>query len=347
MAETKDDDRWSNSGRILKASLVVAAVAILLLVLWTLSNVLLLVFASILVAILLSSIADPIQRLTTFPRAAALAVSVGLVAIFIAGFLTLLGAEISSEIQGLLAEFPALLQSLGDQLGIENLSQMVAERIEGFLSRGDTMLNFAGLTFTIFDMVLSFALVIVAGIYFAANPDTYRNGFLSLFPDGPRDNVGRTLDLSGKALRYWLIGQLVAMTIIGFLSWLGLTLLGVPSALALGFIAGVTDFVPVIGPIFGAIPAVLIAFSVSPTTALWVIGLYVLLQQIEGNIVQPLIQKKAVNLPPALTLFSLIGFGALLGPMGILLATPLAVVAIVATKQLYVRKISSESDPET
>jgi len=104
----------------------------------------------------------------------------------------------------------------------------------------------------------------------------------------------------------------------------------------------VTDFVPIVGPIFGAVPAVLLGFSISPTTALWVIALYLLIQQIEGNVVQPIVQRRAVDLPPALTLFALVAFGVLFGPLGVVFATPLAVVALVAVKQLYVSDILGE-----
>jgi predicted PurR-regulated permease PerM len=132
------------------------------------------------------------------------------------------------------------------------------------------------------------------------------------------------------------------MAIVGTLSAIGLTILGVPSPIALGFIAAVTDFVPIVGPIFGAIPAVLIALSVSPFTALMVVGLYVVIQLVEGNVVQPLVQSQAVDLPPALTLFALIAAGVLFGPLGVVLATPLAVVALVAIKLLYVRETLGE-----
>lgn len=343
MADEGQRDRPAvRSGEIAKTVLVVAGIAILLLLLWQLSGVILLVFASILVAILLRSFAGPIERYTPIRSPWSLILGVLIIIIFVLGFSVLLGTQIETQIRELITQLPELWTSLEEQLGVVDLGQTISDRIAEFLSRGETVANVAGLTLTVADVLLSGALVIVAGIYIAARPTAYRNGFLSLFPTRARDRVGLAADKSWHALRYWLIGQLIAMAIIGVLTAVGLYILGVPSALALGFIAAVTDFVPIVGPIFGGIPAVLLAFSISPTTALWVIGLYLLIQQIEGNVVQPLVQRRAVDLPPALTLFALITFGVLFGPLGVVFATPLAVVVMVSVKQLYIHDILGE-----
>ena len=326
------------AGSILKLTIIV----ILVIVLWQLSSVVLLAFAAILVAVMLRSIADPLARHTPLGPTAALVTTVLLIVMFVAAFLVLLGTQISAQLQALVTQIPDLVSSLGKQLGIADLERSIAEKLQAFITRGETVLDVAGITLTVLDAILTVAIVLIAGIYLAARPATYRRGFLLLWPGQSRPAIGEAMDASATALRHWLLGQLAAMTIVGILSGVGLALLGVPSALALGFIAAVTDFVPIVGPIFGAIPAVLLGFSVSPITALWVVGLYVLIQQIEGNLVQPLVQSSAVDLPPVVTLFALIAFGVLFGPLGILLATPLAVVAMVCVKVLYVRETLHE-----
>ena len=128
------------------------------------------------------------------------------------------------------------------------------------------------------------------------------------------------------------------MVVVGALTGLGLWALGIPGALALGIIAGLLDFVPIVGPILAAIPAILLGFTVSPQMALATAALFVVVQQIEGNILLPLIQQRTVDLPPVLLLFSLFGIGTLLGPAGVLLAAPLTVVAFVLVKRLYVQE---------
>jgi predicted PurR-regulated permease PerM len=330
--------RWDPSTLILRLAVAV----VLLLVLWQLGGVLLLAFAAVLIAVGLTSIVDPLERHTPLGEGAALAVAILLLLAVIAGFFALLGAQIAGQLRELATQIPDLVSSFGERFGIADFDETVAERLREFLASDSTVFNIAGMTLTVLDVAATIGLVFTAGIFIAARPRSYRRGFLLLWPSRMRPQIAETVDTGGTALRYWLMGQFVAMAIVGTLSTIGLTLLGVPSALALGFIAAVTDFVPIVGPIFGAVPAVLIAFSISPTLALWVIGLYVVIQLLEGNLVQPLVQSRAVDLPPAVTLFALVAAGVLFGPLGIVLATPLAVVTLVAVKVLYVRHTLGE-----
>jgi len=128
------------------------------------------------------------------------------------------------------------------------------------------------------------------------------------------------------------------MVIVGTLISIGLTVIGLPSALALGFLSGVAEFIPILGPILAAVPAILIAFSEDRQTVFWVIGLFVAVQQLEGYAIMPLVQRRAVHLPPVLTILSIVGFGILLGLPGIVMAAPLAVTLMVAVQRLYVRE---------
>jgi predicted PurR-regulated permease PerM len=329
---------WHPSQFVIRLALAV----VLLLVLWQLGGVLLLAFAAVFVALGLKSLADPIARHTPLGDGSSLAVAILVLVAFVGAFFVLLGAQIAGQLRELAEQIPDLLASLGERLGIADFEETVAERLRHFLASDSTVFNIAGMTLTVLDVAATIGLVFAAGVFIAARPRTYRHGFLLLWPKRMRTEITETVDAGGTALRYWLIAQLTAMAIVGTMSTIGLTLLGVPSALALGFIAAVTDFVPIVGPIFGAVPAVLIAFSISPTLALWVIGLYAVIQLLEGNVVQPLVQSQAVDLPPAITLFALVAAGVLFGPLGVVLATPLAVITLVAVKILYVRHTLDE-----
>jgi predicted PurR-regulated permease PerM len=141
---------------------------------------------------------------------------------------------------------------------------------------------------------------------------------------------------SERALRLWLKGQAIAMVVVGLMTGIGLWLLGMPSAFVLGLLAGLLEFIPFAGPIISAIPAILLALVVGPEMALWVGLLYLFVQQFEGNVLSPMIQQYAVDLPGVVLLFSLIGFGILFGTLGVILAAPLAVVTLVLVKRLYV-----------
>ncbi|SCB03150.1 hypothetical membrane protein [Xanthomonas translucens pv. translucens DSM 18974] len=158
------------------------------------------------------------------------------------------------------------------------------------------------------------------------------------------DVADEALSASGQVLRAWLGGQFLAMLVIGSLTGLGLWLLGVPVALGIGLLTALLDFIPIVGPIVAAVPAVLLGFTVSPQVALGALLVFVVLQQLEGHVLQPLIQARAVDLPPALLLFSLFGIGVLFGPMGVVLAAPLTVVLYVLVKHLYVHHALDDAD---
>jgi predicted PurR-regulated permease PerM len=196
-------------------------------------------------------------------------------------------------------------------------------------------------TVTVFGGLADLVLVLVLAVYLAADPATYRKGFLALLPPGMRGDVGDAFTDAGHALRRWLGGQLVAMCVVGVCIGLGLWIAGVPLALPLGILSGVLDFVPFIGPLLAAIPGLLIAFAKSPTVALYAIAVYVVVQFIEGHLVVPIVQKRAVALPPALTLVAIVMFGIIFGIVGLFFAVPLTVVTVILVQRLYVAKLAA------
>jgi len=149
----------------------------------------------------------------------------------------------------------------------------------------------------------------------------------------------------GEALHAWLLGQFAAMVMVGTITGAGLALIGVPSWLALGLLAGVLEFVPILGPIAAAVPGLLMALSQGWDSFLLTAALYVLVQQLEGNLIIPLVLRRAVSLPPVLTIFAVVAFGTLFGWMGILLAAPLTVLAFTLVMKLWVRDTLEEEVP--
>ncbi|MFN3537149.1 MAG: AI-2E family transporter, partial [Brevundimonas sp.] len=203
---------------------------------------------------------------------------------------------------------------------------------------------FAGLVASV---IAELMLVIFAGLFLALNPQSYKAGFVRLFRKRSArtaDTVGKAFDVSGTGLRRWLLGQLAAMVAVGVVTGLGAWAIGLPSPLALGMIAGVMEFVPIVGPIVATIPALLLAATMGPEMILWTLLLYLVIQQIEGNLIMPLVQKRMVSLPPVIALFSILIFAALFGPLGVLLATPLAVVVFVLIKGVYLDEPISDKD---
>jgi predicted PurR-regulated permease PerM len=231
-----------------------------------------------------------------------------------------------------------------NELGLGALIEQWPEML-GITPGGDFVARVAGIGGTVLSGLADFLLVAIAGIYIAAAPRTYWMGLVKLFPATQHHRIESSLTAAGRALRLWVIGQLIAMTIVGVLTATALWLVGVPSFIALGFIAGLMDFIPFVGPFLGAVPAILLAFTVDGYTVLWTIGALVLIQQLEGNVIFPMIEKRAVAVPPALALFAIVAGGVLFGTPGFIFGFPLAVVAFVLVKKLYVRETLGEATP--
>jgi predicted PurR-regulated permease PerM len=314
-------------------------IVLVLLLTWQLVDLLLLVFASVLVAIFFRSLANVIAKQTTISPSWSLAIAVVLVAVFFGLITTLFGTTIRQNVSTLMEQLPAAWQAIRGRIGEVRWLVDAFDRAGQALLTSNMMSRIGGALGAVMGAFTNIFLVLFAGLYIAAQPGLYRSGFLKLVPPQDRPRIDATLVRCGVFLRNWLLGQLIAMVVVGTLTWAGLQLLQVPSALALGLFAGLAEFVPILGPIAAAIPALIIAFSQDSRLALWVLGLFVVIQQLEGNVLQPIIQRRMVALPPAVTLFAVIAFAILFGAMGALLATPLAVVTLVLVQDLYIAPI--------
>ncbi len=322
--------------------LIVVAIGALALLLWSLLDVLLLVFGAVLVGVLLRSLAEPIARRTPLSDSWALAAATLVLLAAIGGAAWLFGAQVRAQATELTERLPEAWHAFEERLGIGDLSGLIGSGNVTPAARS-LLSGVAGVVASFAGGFLDLLLIMFGGVYLAAQPDLYRRGVLQLLPPGtPRRYCGDALDLAGWALRRWLLGQLIAMVLVSVLTGLGLWMIGVPAALALALLAGLAEFVPLIGPVIAAVPALLIGLSESFQTGLWTLLLYVAVQQIESNAITPLIQSHVVALPPAVVLFAVVTFGLLFGLLGILFATPLAVVVFVVVKELWVRDTLGE-----
>lgn len=316
---------------------VTLALVALGLLLWQLSQLVLLIFGAVVVAALLRTIVGVVRRYTPLPEGWALGLTVLLLVALFTAAMWLFGSQLGAQMATLRQTLPAAWENFQTWLADSPIGPTVHELTQNAQSSVSTMAARAGsLAMSATGGIADLFLVLIGGIYLAAQPDLYRTGLLKLLPTRQRPAVDDAFQASGNALKAWLGGQLLAMAVVGLLTGLGLWALGVPVAFGLGIITALLDFVPIVGPILAAVPAILLAFTVSPEIALATVALFVVVQQVEGHLLQPLIQQRAVDLPPALLLFSLFGIGALLGPAGILLAAPLTVVLFVLVKRLYV-----------
>ena len=176
-------------------------------------------------------------------------------------------------------------------------------------------------------------------LYLAADPKTYVRGLLTLVPPRHKDRAAAVVAAVGYHLRWWLVGRLAAMLIVGFVVGVGLRAVGVPQFLALALLAAAVNCVPYLGPIAAAVPGVLLALAQGPATAAGALGVYLAAQSIDNYLVTPLVQQRTVNMPPVLSILAVVLAGALFGVLGLIAAAPLAVVAMVAVKMLYVEDV--------
>ena len=315
--------------------LIVLGLTSLFVLAWYLRSLILMLFGAVVVATVFRTFADRIARLTGCRDGFAVAIATIIILGSALLLVLLFGSHVIDQVQVLRETLPAAWQSfearvgdlgLGEQL--KHLAKSVREP-SGFSAFGSFVLSVGS---GIADVLV----VIVAGIFLAAHPRFYRTGAMKLVPASKRALVAEAMDESEQALRLWLKGQLIAMIAVGLLTGIGLWLLGMSSALVLGLLAGLLEFIPFVGPLIAAVPAILLALAVGPDMALWVLLLYFVVQQLEGYVLTPLVQQYAVDLPGVILLFSLIGFGMLFGTLGVVLAAPLSVVTYVLVKRLYV-----------
>ncbi|MGA7616449.1 MAG: AI-2E family transporter [Thermoanaerobaculia bacterium] len=223
-----------------------------------------------------------------------------------------------------------LSASVGGDGGNASVQQAIDKQLQGLLSYAYPAVMTVAFT------IVGFFIVLFITIYLSVDPNLYRKGFLHLFAHSRRERMEQTIDEVSYTLRRWMGGQLMGMAIIGGLTTIGLWLLGVKTALALGVLAGVLEFIPFFGPILSFFPAAAVAFLQSPQLALWVLLLYVAIQQLEGHLIIPLVMQSQVQVPPILTILAGVIFGTFFGFLGLLTAVPMTAAAIVVIKMMYV-----------
>jgi predicted PurR-regulated permease PerM len=303
----------------------------------------LLLFAGVLFSIVLSASADWINRRLHLPRLWALA-SLLLLLIVTFGFtIWLVGDRVSSEVQNLSQQLPDTAATLHGNLAHHTWGRAVLRSMpapEDLLSQGSEVLGKSwSAVWGLVGIAGSSVLIFFVGLFLAIEPSSYRNGFVRLFPPSSRPRIAETMDEAGTMLARWLLGKLCLMCFVGVLTATGLSLLGIPLVLSLALLAAALDFIPNVGPIISAIPALLLALLNGPISVLWVALLYLSVQFTESYVLAPIVQRRAVSLPPALLISAQVILPMLFGFPGLLLATPLTVLLMVVVRKLYVESV--------
>jgi len=309
---------------------------------WYAFHIILLIFAGSLLAIFLRGLSHAFRKYLPIPEE----LSLTLVIIFIIFIGTVCGWFFGRGIATKINQFQQSLQQAYNTFMVElrhtewgaKLLKEAQKGVNG--SGGINMISKISDVFTTTVSTLFNVFIIVfMGLFLAYEPQMYIRGLKGIFPKRYKQKVGNMLNDIGHVLRWWMFGQFLYMLIIGMLSSLGLWIVGIPLALSLGIFAMLMSFVPYLGTILSAIPAMLIALTISGHMVLYVVILYLFIHMVDAYFLGPLIQFEAISLPPALTIASQILMGYLAGGLGLLLATPLTAVIMVLVQILYLQDV--------
>jgi len=316
-------------------------------VLWQIKDILLNIFAAVVLANSLNVLALTLQRRLKWGRSLAVLTSVFCLVGFIIAFFILVVPPFAKQLQELYILVPQGIDQFNNWLDSLNRWAPASVReyvpdVNSILQQVLPVLNrVLGGSFAFFSSsfgtALNILLIVVLGLMFLIDPTTYRNGFIRLFPSFYRRRIDSILVECERALGQWIGGALISMGVIAVCSTTGLYFIGVPAALANGILAGLLNFIPNLGPTFSVLPPMTIALLDSPAKSLLVLGLYIGIQQFESNFLTPFVMAQQVNLMPAVTLLAQVFFATVFGFWGLLLALPLVVVC-----QIWIRCILVE-----
>ncbi len=344
--------RESSQPRSPYAVLTAAVFAVLLLLfVYSVAEVLLLFFGAALFSLFLGAITSFLEERFRVPRGLGLLIALLVTFAALWGVVALVVPPVMLQTQELLSTLPGQISVWVDSLRTlvvrypmltavvspEELSKQVSGALGGVGG------YFAGLFPYLFDglhAVINIISVLVMGVYLALRPEMYREGLISLAPPVHRELVRDILTDLGRSLRAWIGGQILAMIVLGLLTWVGLELLGVPYSLAFGVFTGVVVMVPFFGTLVSTLlPALFMLGSGGLVPALLVVLLGLVIHLVEANFIHPLIMERQVNLPPVLSILSVLIMSELLGVIGLLVAVPTLATVLVIVRRVYVHRL--------
>ncbi|MBR2656302.1 MAG: AI-2E family transporter [Loktanella sp.] len=333
------------SQRLIRTDTILLTAGLLLLGYLT-GEVLLLVFAAVLLAVGLDGLAVAVTGRLPISRGWALVGVILGITVIIIGTLVLTATRLIQQLQALqetMVEFveqvQAWLTEVGALAAVEEMSEEDGSLAE---AAGDMAGHAMTFGMSAVGAVISCIILMVLTIFLVANPTLYRGGMVRLVPPEHRGIVKDTLSSIAHALRWWFLGQLASMALLGVTVGLGLFVLGVELWFALAVLTALLTFVPVLGPLIATVPIVAAGFAEGAQTGVIVLVGYIAIQNIEGNILVPMIQQKAVDLAPALLISVQLLLSLIFGLVGLILAAPLTIVAMVAVQKLWVEHTLGE-----
>lgn len=335
----------------IKRTLIIAAIAVIFIILLyflsPVAYIFISIFMGMLFGVLLRGLASFLQKRTHLPHSWSLAIVIlSLCALFLAS-VWFVGTPIVNQFSILVDRIPQAIESLRSSLMAQKWSRIFfanpSSPKEMLPSGGAVLRGLTNVFSGIVDWLANLILIFFIGIYTAARPELYIDSTLRLLPKEKRKRAYEVIGTIGQALRSWLIGRFAAMFVVGLLTAIGLLIVRAPLVLALTVIATGLSFIPFIGAILSAVPAVMVAFLVSPIEAGYVIIVFLVVHLVEGYLITPAIQQYVVSLPPAFLISVQILMAVLFGPLAILIAAPLSVAIIIMIQMLYIEDVLGDT----
>ncbi|KIZ43190.1 permease [Rhodopseudomonas palustris] len=314
---------------------------VLIIVLWGLRDILLLGFAAVLIACVLHGAGDALHRRSGLGEGWSLLAVVLTLLLGLGALLFWRGTVIADHVSQMTDQLSLQLQQLWQQMSGKGWTALLAQQLRSSVeSAGKNLSGYVpGVASSVLGIGGSALVVVATALFLAISPRRYIDGALRLVPIGWRPRGREVMLEIGETLQLWFVGQFVDMVIVAVLVGVGLFLLGVPMAPTLALLAGLLNFVPYVGALAGAVPAILVALAQSPSLALWVALLFICVQTLEGNVIAPLIQRRTISLLPALTILSQTVLGTLFGAVGLVVATPLTAAMMTAVRMIYIEDL--------
>lgn len=320
---------------------IVALLVVVILIARVAFNVLLMILAGVLIAVYFHGFGDLIERKMKLNRTLSMIISVGGSFVFLGMLLWFMGTKMQDQISILSDSLPNTITAAKVKMDETHTGRKILTYLSG--DNSEKLFSTAQQFFsTSFGVMGNLYVVILLAVFFTANPSIYKNGIIMLVPPKNKSLARATIDRISTALKGWLKGTMLSMVLITLLIATGLTVMRIPGTMVLAMFTGMLKLIPNFGSMAAMIPGVLLALTVSTNTAIIVALIYLISQTIVSNIVTPLIQKRMINLPPALTIISQVIMGTLSGALGIILAVPLLAIIIILVDELYVKKMKTE-----
>lgn len=328
--------------RFIRRTLILLTIGLVLFAMFRAFDLLILTFGAVLGALAIHAVADGYRRRLRVPVRASVPLAMASALLAVAFLVWLFTVQFGTQIGQLVTALPRLVTDLEAWCDRSPVTRKLFDAGQAAVAGSTIAKNASGLAQGGVELLLNTVLLIVGALFIAADPGIYRRGFLLLVPPSKRAVAADALDDTGDALRHWLGAQIILMTTMGLLVGLGLWAAGVPSAAALGLLAGLSEFIPYVGPTAAMLPAIGLAATHDNGSVIWTLITFAVVRLIQTNLLTPFVQSRVVAIPPAVTLFAILGIGFVFGLFGLFFSAALLVVIFTLVRSLYLREVLGE-----